>query len=246
MSPRGTGTAGSGQVFPTTRWTVIRNAADPSSPHYRESLEVLATAYWRPVYAHFRRKWGKPHEEARDLAQDFFAALCEKEFLKELSPDLGRFRSYVMAALDNFARLEHRAQSRLKRGGGTIRVPIQDIEPFEPARDESPERAFLREWARAVISGALEELESEYRAAGLGVQFELFVARDMGAAAGADASYEGLARRFRMSVTDVTNALYRVRKRLRELVLKRVRDTVTSDEEAESELRELFREDELP
>ncbi len=242
MSPSATGTAESGQVFPTTRWTVIKKASDPGSPDYREALEALAGTYWRPVYAHFRRKWGKSSEEARDLTQDFFAALCEKEFLGHLSPEHGRFRSYVMAALDNFVRLQYRAQSRQKRGGGALRVPIQAIEPFEPARDEPPERTFLKEWARSVLAEALEEMEREYRAEGLAAAFEVFVARDVRPAEGVDASYEALGRRHSMSVTDVTNALYRARKRLRELVLKRVRDTVTSDEEAEAEMRELFEE----
>jgi RNA polymerase sigma-70 factor (ECF subfamily) len=239
MSPA-PGTTGSGQVFPTTRWTVIRQAADPSASDCREALEALAATYWRPVYAHFRRKWGRSAEEAGDLTQDFFAALCEKEFLGRLSPDHGRFRSYVMAALDNFARLGHRARSRRKRGGGAVRVPIQDIEPFEPARDEPPERAFLKEWARSVLSEALEEMEREYRAGGLAAAFELFAFRDVRPPEGADLRYEALGPRFGMSVTDVTNALYRARKKLRELVLRRVRDTVTSDEEAESEMRELF------
>ena len=43
-----------------------------------------------------------------------------------------------------------------------------------------------------------------------------------------------------MKVTDVTNILYRARKRMRDLVLKRVRDTVTTEAEAEAEMRELF------
>ena len=43
-----------------------------------------------------------------------------------------------------------------------------------------------------------------------------------------------------MSVGDVTNAPYQARKKLRELVLERVRDTVTPEDEAEAEMRDLF------
>jgi RNA polymerase sigma-70 factor (ECF subfamily) len=232
----------SGHYFPTTHWTTVRAAADPGAPAYRQSLEKLAATYWRPVYGHFRRKWGKSADEARDLTQDFFAALCEKEFLSHLSREQGRFRSYVMAALDNFARLRYRSQSRQKRGGGAVHLPLENLEGFEPAGGGTPEQGFLREWARSVLADALGEMRREYQEAGQGAHFELFAARDVRPPEGAEASYEALARRFGVAVTDVTNILYRARKRLRELVLMRVRDTVSSDEEAEAEMRELFEE----
>jgi len=232
----------SGHFFPTTHWTTIRAAANPEAAAYRQSLDKLAATYWRPVYGHFRRKWGKSHEEAGDLTQDFFAALCEKEFLKHLSREQGRFRSYVMAALDNFARLQYRSQNRLKRGGGLAPLPLEDVEGSEPAVGDTPQQGFLREWARSVLADALGEMRRECRAEGREDHFELFAVRDIRPPEGAEASYEALARRFGVAPTDVTNILYRARKRLRELVLMRVRDTVSSDEEAEAEMRDLFEE----
>ena len=64
--------------------------------------------------------------------------------------------------------------------------------------------------------------------------------RDIDPPAGEEISYEELARRFGVKVTDVTNYLFRLRKKLRELVLNRVRDTVTDEREAEGEMRDLF------
>jgi len=241
MADSGTGTASSSRRFPTTHWTVIKNAGDPSSPAYRESLEHLAAIYWRPIYAYFRRKWNKPDPDAKDLTQQFFAALCEREFLKHLSAEHGRFRSYVMAALDNFVRLEYRSKSRLKRGGGVVPVALDAMEGFEPSAGDPADQLFLKEWGRAILSQAVGEMEKEYREAGEEKLFKLFVARDLEAPAERPPSYEELARRFGMSVTDVNNNLFRARKKLRDLVLIRVRDTVTSDEDAEDELRDLFK-----
>jgi RNA polymerase sigma-70 factor (ECF subfamily) len=241
MSESGTGTASSSsRRFPTTHWTVIKNAADPSSPAYRASLEHLAATYWRPIYAYFRRKWNRPDPDAKDLTQQFFAALCEREFLRHLSPEHGRFRSYVMAALDNFVRLEYRAKSRLKRGGGAAPVALDAMEDFEPSSGEPPDQVFLKEWGRSILAEAVREMEKDYREAGEETAFRLFVARDLEAPPERVPSYEELARRFGMSVSDINNNLFRARKKLRDLVLIRVRDTVTSDEEAEAELRDLF------
>ncbi len=218
-------------AFPPTRWTLLRTAADPAAPEARASLEALTSAYWPPVYAYLRSRWRRSREEAEDLAQDFFATLAERDVLSRLAPAHGSFRSYVKAALDNFARQDHARASREKRGGGVAHVPLDDQ---ELSLEGTPEEVFDREWARAVLADALEEL----RAASETPSFEIFVLRDVEAAG--DASYESLARRFGVAESDVTNYLYRARKKFREIVLKRVCDTLTDSREAEEEIRRLF------
>lgn len=218
--------------FPPTRWSLVHSAGTPES---RASLEHLARLYWRPVYAYFRRKWNRGSEEAKDLTQDFFAALCEKDVLARLSPERGRFRSYVMASLDNFVRERHRADSAQKRGGGALRLSLDGLEGFEPPAGDAPERVFLREWARSVVEDAAAEMRRDG-----GKGYRILEARDLAPAEGDDVSYEALAKRFGLSVPDVTVSLYRARQRLKQLILDRVRDTVTTPEEAEAEFRELF------
>ena len=224
--------------FPPTSWSVIRDAADTASPTYRASMERLATVYWKPVYGHLRRKWNLPHDRAKDLTQDFFAALCEKNFLPRLDPEAGLFRSYVQRTLDNYVRADHRQQGAQKRGGGVRHVPLDVGETFEPSSADTPEAAYLKDWARATLDDALRQMHSEY--APQPAVFELFVLHDVQRPPGADVSYQALADRFSVSVTDVTNHLYRARKRLRELVLMRVRETTSNDREAEQEMRALF------
>lgn len=231
---------GGPRPFPQTRWSVIREASDPESPQYRASLEELANLYWRPVYAHFRRKWGKANEEAKDLTQEFFAVLCEKDFLLDLNPEQGRFRSYVMVSLDNFVRLRHRKDTRQKRGGNAKHFSLEVGEGFEPTSSGSPDEDFLRDWARSILDQALLELEKEYQAEGQKKVYDLFLLRDVDPPEGEDLSYEALAKKFGIGVTDVTNYLFRARKRLREKVLSKVRDTVTNEQDLEAEMRELF------
>jgi len=232
--------SGRGEEFPRTRWTMIRDATDPRSPTYRDSLEILAGSYWRPVYAYFRRKWGKTNEEAKDLTQDFFADLTEREFLGNISGCRGRFRSYVKACLDNFVRLEHRYRSAQKRGGGVARVALEIGEGFEPSDRASPDDVFLQEWIGAILDGALQELEREYAGRDQSGTFALFVRKEVHPPEGEDLSYEGLARHFGVSVTEVRNRLYVARRRLRELVIRRIQESVTSPEEAQQEMEELF------
>jgi RNA polymerase sigma factor (sigma-70 family) len=220
--------------FPGTHWSVIVSAGDAESPAGRRSLEDLARLYWRPIYAYVRRKWGRSREEAQDLTQDFFAGLSEKRFLDTLRPENGRFRSYVMAVLDNLARSEHRRAVAKKRGGGVPTLPLEDV---APAPGHSPEEAFLRDWAEAVLQDALAELREEYLRDGREAELRVFELRDV---EGAEPSYAALAKGSGLRVAQVTHALYFARTRLRELVLQRVRDSVGSSRDAEREMLRLF------
>ena len=240
MTDPQTETGGSAKVFPNTRWTILRSAQDPESPSYRKSIEEFAAIYWRPVYAYFRRKWGKSNEEAKDLTQNFFLALCERNFLARLTPSQGRFRHYVTAALDNFVRLQHRHDSAQKRGGGAIHFSLEIEDGCDISSVGSPDQVFQREWAGTVLDHALDRLEREYRERDREAEFRLFLRREVERPDEEDLSYEALARRFQVNLADVKNILYRARQRLKEIVLQIVRDSVTTAEEADAEMRELF------
>jgi RNA polymerase sigma-70 factor (ECF subfamily) len=225
-------------AFPKTRWSVIRETREPDLPKRREALDSLAAIYWRPIYAYLRRKWGRTNEEAKDLTQDFFLTLCETEFLGRIHSGGGLFRSYVMATLDNFVGQAGRRASTLKRGGGTLVMPLQDSDAWDVPADTSPEEAFSREWARAILDDAMNELKKEYLRADKETLFEVFFLYDFESAG--ELTYDELSARSGLAVGDITNALYRARKRLRELVWKRVQDTAATTCDAGEEMRSLF------
>ena len=77
--------------FPSTIWEDVLAAGDPARPEHRERLEELMRTYWKPVFAYIRSVWKKPVEESKDLTQDFFTRILEKEYLGRLRPELGSF-----------------------------------------------------------------------------------------------------------------------------------------------------------
>ena len=83
-------------TFPTTCWGRILEAGDPAAPEARAALEGLCRDYWYPLYAFVRRKGHDP-ETAQDLVQGLFADLLERDDLRGLEPQRGRFRSFLMA-----------------------------------------------------------------------------------------------------------------------------------------------------
>src|ERR1700722_3995264 len=161
--------------FLTTRWSLIVAAQQLAAPQAREALADLCRLYWYPLYASIRRR-GHDAGDAEDLTQAFFAHLLEKHALASVSPDRGRFRSFLLAACQNFLANERERANALKRGGGRI-VSLDLSEGDgrygrEPDHEETPERLFERRWALTLLEQTLRQLSGEYETAGKRALFD--------------------------------------------------------------------------
>src|SRR5262245_55447621 len=103
--------------FVTTHWSVVLSAKTGATGEADVALERLCCIYWWPLYAFVRRRGYDPHE-AQDLTQEFFARLLAKDFLHSVDRSRGKFRSFLLAALENFMAKEWRRAYVEKRGGG--------------------------------------------------------------------------------------------------------------------------------
>src|SRR5438552_9810911 len=107
--------------FRTTHWSLVIGAGRLGSREADEALAQLCQRYWYPLYAYVRRRV-RDVSEAQDLTQEFFARLLEKNTLAAASRERGRFRSFLLAAMNNFLLNEWDKAKAQKRGGG--RAPI--------------------------------------------------------------------------------------------------------------------------
>ena len=234
-------------AFPQTRRSVVLAVGSASPEERARALDVLVAAYWRPVFRHVRARWRQDDEDARDLAQGFFAAALERGWLAKFDPGRGKFRTYLLTCLDGFVAKEKRAGRRLKRGGDATFVPLEstgeDGESRElPLPDGTDiEAEFQREWARSLFALAVGSLRARCAAAGKEVAFTLFERYDIeGAEADDRPSYAQLAADHGLPVTQVTNHLHWARRELRAAVLDKLREITASEEEYRSEARALL------
>ena len=229
--------AGGGGRFPTTRWTLILSAREGDEPR-RAALEQLLSAYWRPVYFYLRRR-GLSVEDAEDAVQGLFVQLLQGDFPLRLDPSRGRFRSYLLTAMDHYLVNLHEKRTALKRGGAVRFVPL-DLAPAENelmAAPEEPRLAFEREWALGVMERAFSRLGEEYREGRRkGTEAILGFFRLEGAP-----SYAEAAAASEMTVVQFKAALHRARRRFREILREEVAGTVEPEGQADEELGELLR-----
>ncbi len=88
---------------------------------------------------------------------------------------------------------------------------------------------------------AVDALRAECAAAGKEVQFSVFERADLSPVEGGERpSYRNLAEEFHLPVTQVTNYLAFARREFRRLALERLAELCGSEEEYQSEARELF------
>jgi RNA polymerase sigma factor (sigma-70 family) len=236
------GTGAAPREFQPTLWTVVLRAKDPSAPDRRDALERLFQTYWKPVYFLIRRTHDA--EAAQDIAQGFFTAFLEKDFLKSVEREKGKFRTFLCVALRHYLADENDRARAQKRGGG--RPPLSlDFKRAEteisrePAAKDNPDKIFQRQWALEVIKRSLQALRAEFQASDRLAEFEA-ISLYLSAGGKEAPSHADLSRRLGISESDVNNRVHRLRQRYRELILEEIRSYSESDEEAQQELRDLF------
>jgi RNA polymerase sigma factor (sigma-70 family) len=230
--------------FRTTRWSIVLLSAQSQAPGYKEALGELCNLYWYPLYAFVRRR-GHSSEDAQDLTQGFFIYLLEHKALTRVDRQNGKFRSFLLASLQNYLSNEARRAHCLKRGAQVefVYLDMQNAEDRygqeEPAEALTPEKIFDARWAMALLGEAKKRLNREYVAEGKAATFEALIAFLDPLNAKDLPSYEDVANQLNVSVAAVKTLIHRMRKRNTALVREEVSRTVSDPADVEAESHEL-------
>lgn len=212
--------------FQTTRWNLVQAVKD------LKALEALIAIYWKPLYF-FIRQHGYDNETSKDMVQGFLAKLLERDAFAKADPARGKFRTFLLASLSNYLKDWSKAASREKRGGGQVLLSLDFARgeadyAREVAQGELPEAAMNRAWAKSLWEQALVELEGEP----LHLEaFKLYLA-------GVD--YKVIAERVSLSESATKSAVHRLKGRLRDVVVSHIRETVSSEEDLQTEVAEFL------
>ena len=233
MSPKGR--------FDTTRWSLVLAVRGTATAESRAALETLCEQYWFPLYA-FLRSAGQSAADAEDLTQGFFLRLLEKDALQAADPRRGRFRSFLLTAIKNFALNEWDRGRAKKRGGAQ---PILSLEfsageekyQLEPRDHSTPETVYERQWALTVMARATDRLRAEFHTARKDDLFEhlkVYLPPDE-----SGPPYAETAAASGMTEGAVKVAVHRLRQRHNDLLRDEIAQTVASADEIDDESRHL-------
>jgi RNA polymerase sigma-70 factor (ECF subfamily) len=221
--------------FATTRWTLVGEAASGGEGAER-ALGTVFSAYWQPLYRYARRRGASP-EDAEDIVQGFCAHLLAGDGLRLADRGRGRFRAFMLGALKNYMANEWRRGHREKRGGFAPHLSLDwgdaecGLEP-EAGDGPSPERAFDREWAIALLDKVLDALAREEEGFDRWKPFLSLCSEHL--------SYAEAAEAFGMSEGAVRVAVHRLRKRYRQRVRDEIASTLEDPVMVDDEMESLF------
>jgi RNA polymerase sigma-70 factor (ECF subfamily) len=209
------------------------------------ALAELCKIYWRPIFAFVCRR-GYSIPDAQDLTQDFFLVVLEGNLLKRADPNLGRFRSLLLKALQNFLTDDTIKKHARKRGGDVkfvswdewmAEAPSRLSIPKQTSENWSAERVFDLHWAATVVERALRRLADECEGQGRRKVFDILngalcADRD-------DVSYADLAKQLGVHEEATKRLLYQLRQRYRTLLREEVAGTVDQEATIDDEIRYL-------
>lgn len=230
-------------TFDTTRWSLVVAAGSDDSAAARTALSALCETYWYPLYAYVRHR-GVPADDARDLTQAFLTSLIDRQDLKHVSQERGRFRSFLLASLQHFLANDAARQRTAKRGGGMRVLSLDSDEAegryrLEPAGTATPETLYERRWALMIIERVLARLGDEWSAEGRGREFEMLKACLLGE--GPKGGYADLASALATSEGALKVAVHRLRRRFQTELKRDIGETVADPADIDDEIRYLIR-----
>jgi RNA polymerase sigma-70 factor (ECF subfamily) len=243
MNPNESLASGDANQFRTTDWSVVLLSARTQVPGSRTALADLCQLYWYPLYAFVRRR-GYSVEDAQDLTQGFFLSLLERKSLRQVRPEKGKFRSFLLASFKNYLSNAFDRDNRIKRGG-QIEFVALDFEGGEvryredPGDSLTPEKLFDARWAMTLLDHAIGRLCKEYASQGKTATIDALQPFLDPTNCKKLPSYEEVAEKLEISLGAVKTLIHRLRRRYSELLREEVARTLTDPQAVQEEIHAL-------
>lgn len=238
---------GTGEAFLTTHWSLIQRVGSSGEDESRALIGLLMNRYWKPIYCYLRRK-GYDNEQAKDLTQGFLhEVVLERHLIENADAAKGRFRSFLLMALDRYlvnVQQMETAQKRIPKGR---LVPLDMVEPPELPQSltrSDPEDTFRYAWISDLLERVLQQIEAKCYEDGKTVHWYLFRDRLLRPIIERIDPVSIKELRAKYGIEDsakVSNMIVTIKRRFQTTLRQHLRDSVISDEHVEEEVEEIQR-----
>ena len=232
--------------FQTTRWSEIIGAQTTDDVRRKIVMDSLLGKYWKPVYCYIRHQ-GYDNEQAKDWTQSFFLEIViNSNLIAQADQTKGRFRSFLLTALNHYLVSMHRKETAKKRRPPSkIRALESDDLPDLPqARSSmSPDQIFNYVWATDIIDQVILQVEQECCHTGKEQHWQIFCAKILIPIMEnkPSAPIRALCRQFGIeSEAQASNMIVTVKRCFRRTLEDQLRHFVQTDGEIEDEMKELL------
>jgi RNA polymerase sigma-70 factor (ECF subfamily) len=224
--------------FPSTHWSMVARARG-NQPESRLALGTLLRRYAPALKSYLLANHRVSEDRADDLLQGFMAdKVLEQDLIRQADRSRGRFRTFLMTALNRYAISRVRGETAKKRSPGGRAVADADAAlaayPSPPMPD-----GFDVAWARQVLSLALEQMRGECDAGGRADVWGVFEARVLEPMLRerAPVPLGELVRRFGVTAERASNLLATAKRMFARNLRRVVGEYADGDDDIEDEIR---------
>ena len=249
MGPDGhTDMGGMQRRFLTTHWSLIQAIGQDEDQDKDQALiDLLIKRYWKPVYCFLRRR-GFGNEQAKDLTQGFFHdVVLGRQLIQKADPTRGRFRSFLLHALNQFLIDRTREHKALKRIPRDRLVSLDTLNPEAIPQTVShlaPEDSFNYVWKTALLDQVLSEVEKVCRRQEMEIHWKVFhdrVVKPILENIEAPSLTEICSRYAVEDEAKASNMIVTAKRRFQSELRKHIRNTVLSESQVDEELSEILK-----
>ena len=236
---------GTGGEFLTTHWSLIENSKSDDNRN-RSLIGLLLDRYWKPVYFYLRRK-GHNNEQAKDFTQGFFHEIVlNRGLIQRADQSKGRFRSFLLHALEQYLIDEGHKQNAQKRIPKDRLISLDTTKEAvfsEVHSDMTAEESYNYGWMSALLDRVLSDVEAKCHEQDMSIHWNIFNDRLVQPILKQQASPSledicgkyGIADRKKASNMTIT-----VKRCFQAVLQEHVRNTVISDDQTREELKEIM------
>ena len=246
MNPSDKQPDGPANGFPATRWTLVGRAGGADAVARPVALAELVRAYAPALRSHLMQTVGGDGHRADDLLQGFLAdKVLEQRLIGHADPARGRFRTFLLTALDRYVVDVRRHDGARKRSPHGKVLDVDDHrDTLAGRRVDTPTEAFDLAWANAIVGEVVATMRDECRLTNRPDLWAVFELRYLKPATdGADPEpHESIARRLNLDSAQQASNLLVTAKRMFTRLFRAVVSRYAADaDETKDEVAELWR-----
>ncbi|MHC4559027.1 MAG: RNA polymerase sigma factor [Planctomycetota bacterium] len=246
-SDNDTDMGGVGKEFLTTHWSMIEKSGGIDNDRDQSLINLLIERYWKPVYCYLRRK-GYGNEKAKDITQGFFhEVVLGRHLIDKADSTKGRFRSFLLNALNFYLVDVYHKESAKRRIPKSKLTSMDDLKWSDMSQTVTtltPEDAFTYSWISTLLEHVIDEVDQHCNRTGKSVHWKVFYERTLSPIMENTVapSLESVCETYDISSAQkASNMIATVKRRFQTVLRQYLRNTVTSDQEAEEEVNEIKR-----
>jgi RNA polymerase sigma-70 factor (ECF subfamily) len=221
---------------------LLERAASGSPAEAADAWKELLSRYLPALAAHLVHAHRIPHDQVDDILQGFVVEkILSGHLFAGARAERGRFRSYILTALERYlVSCQRREQAACRSPGPGALVPLDSV---SLERSCGKPLAYDLAWIREVLQETLRRVERACRANGRDAHWEIFSARVVNPALhGAAAEpYDKLALRLGIaSPVQAANMLVTAKRMFERAFREVISEYAGAAAEVDDEIREIF------